>query len=279
MIGIDFGHSITHVALLERGMVRKTLSVPSDKFSLIHLQKFLKGVRRQTRVGVTGGSEKKRKEFIGQLKNHGNQIFKKLGLNAIQIDELEAIAAGASKLAGRKNFVVANVGTGTPILIVRGRSFEHCTGTDLGGGFIQGLGRLLTGKDVEKVERISKKGDQKLDILVKEIVGKKGIGPLTGDLTAASFGKAHKAKGIRHEDLSHSLFTVVGNNVGQLVELVARYEGIKSLVFTGGVIARSRVLRERLKTNLKGHKVIFPNFGEHCTAVGAALKASKRGKR
>ena len=266
-IGIDFGASYTDAVELKHGLPWKFSSMPSNSSSIKILAEMFgpsaSSRRTEKRFAITGGV-KLRKEFL--------KLVRTSGIKFIQVDELQAVAAGAAFLSGKKRFIAANVGTGTPIIFVNGKKFEHLGGTGVGGGTLAGLANLLLDEKVENLEALAKYGKSSLDLTVFDIVGS-GIGIIPANATASNFARARRTRSPAREDLALSLLKLVGETIGVISALAAAKMKCGEIVFTGRPIALNSILRKKVSetVGLFGKKAFFPPKAEYCTAIGAAL--------
>jgi type II pantothenate kinase len=253
--GVDFGASITDVALLDGNRILATTSIKTSDYSSAFLKKFVgeHAAGKQIAFACTSG-------------------IKRFGFK--HVDEIRAIGEGARFLAGDKKFLCANVGTGTPFVLVDGVRVQHVGGTGVGGGTLDGLAWLLLRKRAWEIESLARRGKQSLDLSVREVLGH-GIGVVPAEATAANLGKAGGNARTRPEDIARSIINLVAESVGASAAFAARSTGCNKIVFTGRVPALNRLFRERVAstTALFGAKSVFPEHGEAATAIGAALLA------
>ncbi|MBU1120270.1 hypothetical protein KJ660_00145, partial [Candidatus Micrarchaeota archaeon] len=207
----------------------------------------------------------------------GARVWQKLlkGFKVERVDEINAIGEGARFLSKKKNFLTVNIGTGTPFVFVKGKKIIHLGGTGLGGGSLEGLGKILLNKRVEELEEVGRKGKLELDLKVKDIIGK-GIGIIPADATASNFGKAMKIK-VKREEIALCLLNLMAEGIGVMSVFAARSSGCSEIVFTGRVTAKNKFIRERIKKVMKlfNNKGVFPSNAEYATAIGAIVSNMK----
>lgn len=245
-LGIDFGASFIDVVVVDGKKILFKQSVEKKKFK----QSFFKQLPKVDRVVSTGG--KPRKDFL-------------------YLNEFDCLGQGALRLSGLKSAVVVSCGTGTAVVWAKkNQPAVHLGGTGVGGGTIQGLGKLLLKtKSVEEILRLAKNGNRtKVDLTVKDILGK-GIGLMPPGATAANFGKLASKK---KTDLAQSLVGMVAETIGMVACLAAQKTGEKKIVFVGRV-GTNKLIQKYLQQvcNLFKLKAIFPQDAEHATAIGAGL--------
>ncbi|KAJ3695960.1 hypothetical protein LUZ60_001337 [Juncus effusus] len=196
-------------------------------------------------------------------------IFKdKLGVYLDKLDEIESVVSGANFLLQKINgasfthlngkrepidispknlfpYLLVNMGSGVSIIQVNGNgNFKRITGTQIGGGTMFGLAKLLTGcMSYDEFLKLSQKGDNVvLDLIVKDICGelvcqKQGLSAST---LASSFGKVITSKrtlsDYKKEDLAATLLSAFTYNIAQISFLVASLLGMKRVFFGGSYI-------------------------------------------
>ena len=237
-LGIDFGASFVDAVIFDGKKILKTWSVEKSKFT----NNWLKQLTGNTPVATT------------REKN-----------------ELECLGRGGLWLAKLSSAVVVSCGTGTAVVWARkNQPIIHLGGTGVGGGTIQGLGKLLLKtKTVEKIFKLAEKGDKtKVDLTVGDILGQ-GIGLLPPEATAANFGKLNSFK---KEDLAQSLIGMVAETIGLVSSLAAGRTEEKKIVFTGRV-STNKLIQKYLSQVCDLFKLspVFPPRAEYATALGAAL--------
>lgn len=89
--------------------------------------------------------------------------------------------------------IAVNIGSGVSILLVKSNNdIQRVSGTNIGGGTLIGLSKLLVDVDnYDTIMEMASKGDNKqLDLIIKDIYGE-GVKPhnLDEDILASSFGK------------------------------------------------------------------------------------------
>jgi type II pantothenate kinase len=204
---------------------------------------------------------------------------------AVVADEFVAWGLGEQALLARADFVpshphlLVSLGTGTSILRVEdGGIVNRVGGTGLGGGTLQGFGRLLLGEsDHDKLSALAAQGDRRrVDLLVRDLYGEGEI-PLSGDLTAANLGRVTSRDS---RDLAHAVVGLIGENVALLAGALARSGGGRpplDIVYAGSTLRGNAALREVLAfvSSLSGATARFLPRGEFVGAVGA-LAAARR---
>ncbi|MFH1257748.1 MAG: hypothetical protein ABIG96_02720 [Candidatus Micrarchaeota archaeon] len=268
MIGIDFGASYVDAVVLEGGKLRKAYSIPQadydERFLLNIIRKELGNGHGVSITGIRAGKVAAVRKRSAGLK----ALEKKVKVR--EFGEMAAIAEGAKFLTGKKRLVVVNVGTGTPFILVDGKKYSHIAGTGIGGGTLEGLGRLLLSADVSEIEEIA--GEGHLDLTIGDLIGKR-FGKLPGNVTASNFGRAARETAFNREEIASSVIKLVAESLGVMGILAARSQKSSEIVFTGRVVEENALVRKRIAeaVRLFGGKAIFPKNGKYCTAIGAAI--------
>lgn len=257
-VGIDAGATLCKLALSSHRP--ETVLIPS-----IDLDAVRQRVERWApqRILATGGGATRFGERLA-------------GLRLERVPEVDAWGRGAAVLARRQGlelpqrYALVSLGTGTSLMEVRGDKVSRIGGTALGGGSLQGLGRLLVGtEDFEKLSQLARRGDRReVDLLVGDIY-RDGGAPLPPQVTASSFGKLAST---RPEDLSHALLGLLGENIGMICGALTRMHGLETVLFGGSTLRNNPVLEETLGLVVRafGRRVHFLAEAPFCGAVGAA---------
>ncbi|MER3445093.1 MAG: hypothetical protein C4333_13640, partial [Meiothermus sp.] len=174
--------------------------------------------------------------------------------------------------------LVVSAGTGTAMIAARDGSFEHVTGSAMGGGTLLGLGRLLLGTaDPLEIARLAKAGDPGgVDSTLADAIGG-GIGHLhlPASATAVNFGRVATSDRLpSREDLAAGLFTVVGQVIGVIALNAAKAYGLERIVVVGH-LPDLEPLQEALERVWQFYLVeprpLIPPYSGWATALGAAL--------
>ena len=190
-------------------------------------------------------------------------------IKVIPAREFESLGKGGLFLSGLKSAVVVSCGTGTAIVWAeKNKSVVHLGGTGVGGGTLQGLGKLILKIDsVTKILQWAKIGKRiKVDLTVGDILGT-GIGLLNPEMTAANFGKLKSQK---KTDLAQALVNMVGEIIGMTACLAAGKTHEKKIVFCG-LVATNKLMQKVISGVCEMFKLraVFPKHGEFATAIGA----------
>ena len=261
-VGIDSGASLTKVAIRSGSAMLHRVLPAGD---VGHAERLV-GELAPRRIGLTGGG--------------AAELARRLGAEAVRVNEFAAWGAGAAALLGAEGrdaprpFLLVSLGTGTSVMLADRLSVNRVGGTALGGGTVMWLGALLLGRtSFDEICALATRGDRRnVDMLVSDIY-RPGEIALTGDLTAANFGKPGLG-GVakpRPEDVASAIMSLVGENVALICGGLAAPHAIRHIVFGGSTLRDNPSLREVLRdlTSAFGREPVFLERGEYAGAVGA----------
>jgi type II pantothenate kinase len=206
----------------------------------------------------------------------------------IPVSEVPAIGRGGLYLAGLEaqppksetrqagGALVVSAGSGTAMVAARGRRAKHVTGSAVGGGTLQGLGRLLLGTaDAREIDLLAQQGNANAaDLTLAEAIGST-VGHLPPDANAVNFGRlARQAADLSPEDLAAALVRLVGQVIAVIAINAARAEKLAAVVVIGH-LADLPSFRQVMDTTAGYYQYSItvpdqPGFG---TAIGALLCA------
>ncbi|HEU4428445.1 MAG TPA: hypothetical protein VFT98_06795 [Myxococcota bacterium] len=266
-VGIDSGASLMKLAIRSGSeMLHRVLPAgdaqPAEK---------LVAELAPRRIGLTGGG--------------AGELSRRLGADAVRVSEFAAWGAGASALLDAEGrdaphpFLLVSLGTGTSVMLADRLSVNRVGGTALGGGTVMGLGALLLGSaSFDEICALAARGERRhVDMLVSDIY-RPGEIALTGDLTAANFGKPILRGGTKPkpEDVAAAIMGLVGENVALICAGLAAPHAIRHIVFGGSTLRDNRALRDVLHdiTSAFGREPVFLERGEYAGAVGALQLAA-----
>ena len=270
-VGVDAGATLAKVVVREaqgglRRELRSAQTLPAVADAVASLA--------PTRVGLTGGG-------AADL----DALLDARGVATVRVNEFAAWGSGAASLLRDQGtpsddpYLLVSLGTGTSVMLVDGMSVSRVGGTALGGGTVVGLGALLLdGADFASIAALAAEGDRRtVDLLVSDIYRPGGI-PLTGDLTAANFGRLSRTEAPRPrpEDLAHAVMGLVGENVALVCGGLAAARQVRRVVFAGSTLRDNQSLRAILAliTGALGREPLFLEGGEFAGATGALALAS-----
>ncbi len=265
-LGVDFGLSNTDVVLLEgeRILARQVMRTgPASPEALAKVLQAL-GVRAAELevIACSGGLSRTLPEAFE-------------GRPVQRIGEAEAVGRGGLALSGLREALVVSAGTGTAMIAARGESFQHFTGSAVGGGTLLGLARLLLGTtDPLEVARLAAQGDpSRVDSTLIDVIGG-GIGHLPPDATAVNFGRLVEGEQPSREDLAAGLVTLVGQVIAVVALNALRAAGLPQMVIVGH-LPDLPPLQQALERVWYFYQLeprpLIPSLGGWATAYGAAL--------
>lgn len=272
-IGLDLGATLTKAIVVGAGAPLtdiETFLFPAGDAAAVDA--FLTRYRRPLLAATGAGARRLAKQLTGETL-------------AVVADEFVAWGLGEEALLAEADFVpshphlLVSLGTGTSILRVEnGASVVRVGGTGLGGGTLQGFGRLLLGEsDHDTLSALAAQGDRRrVDLLVRDLYGAGEIA-LSGDLTAANLGRVTSRD---PRDLAHAIVGLIGENVALLAGALARQDGGRpplDIVYAGSTLRSNPALRYVLAfvSSLSGATARFLPRGEFVGAVGALVTARR----
>jgi type II pantothenate kinase len=241
ILGLDSGASFTKAVVMNGQKLLAQNLVESKKYSLAWLKSF----------------------------SHYDRIVTKG-------NEFECLALGGLYLSKLKSAVVVGCGTGTAVVWARkNKPVVHLGGTGVGGGTIEGLGRLILGlNSAPEIFRLATKGNRtQVDLTVGDILGQ-GIDRLQPETTAANFAKL---KSTKKADLAQALAGMVAETIGTVACLAAVKTPEKKIVFCG-LVATNKLIRNYLAgiCRLYNLKPVFPKNATYATAIGTVLNTNPK---
>ncbi|WP_057510756.1 type II pantothenate kinase [Staphylococcus simulans] len=206
-------------------------------------------------------------------------IKDQLDFSAQEFVEFDAASKGLNMLLEEqghylKDYIFANVGTGTSMHYFDGQTQRRVGGIGAGGGMIQGLGYLLSGiTDYQTLTDTAEQGDREfIDLKVKHIY-KNSEPPIPGDLTAANFAHVmrHLDKEVSTADQLASVMGVVGEVVTTMAITLAREFQTENVVYIGSSFNNNHLLRKVVEdyTVLRGFKPYYVEGGAFSGALGS----------
>lgn len=265
LAAIDFG--LTNIdILLRRGDDLRSLRLAASRQPVLRqLQHVLGEIQHPAdpieKVAVTGG----------QYRNLPDQ-YRQIPL--VKVSEVVAIGLGGLQLAQLERALVVSAGSGTAMVAARGREAYHVTGVAVGGGTLQGLGRLLLGTaDALKIDRLAMTGDaNQADLTLVEAVGG-AVGRLPLDANAVNFGRlARKAVDLSPADLAAALVRLVGQVITMVAINAARSEDLEHIVVIGHLVDLPSVCKVLTDTaGYYGASIRVPPAPGTGTAMGALM--------
>jgi len=257
----DLGISNIDILLRRGGGLEHTRLATTTRPVLEQFEAVLERFSPLERAAVTGGQYRLLPDQVG-------------GTRLVKISEVDAIGRGGLYLAGLEQALVVSGGSGTAMVAARGRTAAHVTGSAVGGGTLQGLGRLLLGEtDPLEIDRLALQGDANhVDLTLVEAVGA-AVGRLPLNANAVNFGRLVQ-EGVLPlpQDVAAGLVRLVGQVIAVIAINAARAEGLENIVVTGHLVdllSVRKVLDE--VAGFYGAKITIPPNPGMGTAVGALV--------
>src|SRR5690606_3566714 len=271
-VGVDFGLSVTDAVLVQGGRTTSHVSLhrpgPADAELLARVLSSLRSrpdVGAPAAIGVSGGRS-------AQLP----PAFE--GVAVVHAREPEAIGRGGLALSGVERALVVSCGTGTAMINAdaTAQSFQHVSGTAVGGGTLEGLGMHLLGlRDASAIAELALSGDAGgVDTTLGEVLGS-GVGRLPPAATAVNLARLADIETPAPADLAAGLVTMVAQTIALIALNSARTHGLEDVVFLGR-LAEFEAVRRNLEAVFTLYGAGSPRFPEGAalaTALGAALSA------
>ncbi len=272
MIGLDVGITSVHVVFFKKGRLAGAYTIASNAFTAEKLVKLARChpdvTRRVALVDSAGKSGVLQSIAKGKLREAGFKLSR-------QVNELDAIPAGAGVLTREKNFILINIGTGTPFFKVQGSKSAYIKGTGMGNGFLEGFARLNRFKDASAMLSDAQKAKSHLDLTLGEALGR-GLAGLPKKATASNF--YHARPGASKQSMALSAVKLFTELMGSFGCSNAESAGFSTIVYTGGTLSSNPLLSRMVKQSveMRGKIALIPENGAYCTAIGAVMCARKK---
>lgn len=239
---IDFGLTNIDVAMRDPDGVLHTLIIPGNYQPVtVQLEAVLNLLGHALNdfewIAVTGGQYRQLPATLDMVK-------------LVAVNEVAAIGCGGMYLAGQDQYqkrrkkskpvgaLVVSAGSGTAMVAAAAGEAHHVTGSAVGGGTMQGLGRLLLGTaDALTIDLLAQQGNaNNADLTLVEAIGGT-VGRLPPDANAVNFGRlARQAIDLAPEDLAAAIVRLVGQVIAVIAINAARAEKLDSIVMLGHLI-------------------------------------------
>lgn len=270
---IDFGLTITDIVIQNGdGALRRFLVPSRGAVDADELRRVLETTGQKMgdfqRLIVTGG----------QHRHLPNQVD---GVPLSGVDEVKAIGRGGLTLAGLAEALVVSAGSGTAMVAARAGEAHHATGSAVGGGTLQGLGKLLLGTaDALEIDALAAQGNSNVvDLTLLEATG--GIlGRLPADANAVNFGRIARKSNAdpnwhpAREDVAAGLVLMIGQVIAVIAINAARAEGLRKIVVVGHLVDLPTV--RKVLSTVAGYyqaDIIVPDTPGIATAIGALVSS------
>ena len=262
LIAFDFGLSQTKVAIRIDGSERLHVTPSSGVVDENLVSGLLHSLGHQAsdfdRIAVTGGKH-------ARLPDHFNRT------PLLHFSESQCTGFGGADLAHVTSAMVVSAGTGTACISVRDGVCKHTFGTAVGGGTLQGLGRLLLGQgNAERIDELARTGvASACDLTIVDAIGGQ-LDYLPSDMTAVNFGRVAIGASPTQADLAAGLTNMVAQTVSLIAIGAARAENQQKIIFVGSLLQLPR-LRAYCHDVASIYGVTFdvPGNGTFAGALGA----------
>ena len=263
---IDLG--ITNIDVVHRqGRVFSHRRIPTsrrpveEQFGMVRALLEAEAGEPLEQAAVTGGQYRMLPEQIGHTR-------------LVKIKEVDAIGRGGLHLAGLEQALVVSAGSGTAMVAARDKSMAHVTGSAVGGGTLQGLGRLLLGTaDAPEIDALAMRGNANhADLTLVEAIGG-AVGRLPLDANAVNFGRvAREAVDLSPEDRAAGLVRLVGQVIAVIAINAAQAQGLDTIVMIGHLVDLDSVRKVLVEVSgYYGADIRVPDRPGCGTALGALL--------
>ena len=270
-IGIDVGISTTKIVGIRDGKVVKPMRIKAtDPITSLYgaFGKYL----YDNRIAL---SDVEQVMLTGVVAHYIDKPV--YGLPTSKADEFLADGLGAQYESKLQRMIVVSMGTGTSLVLCDGNEIRHIGGIGIGGGTLSGLSRLLLKTDdIKEIIALAMKGDiSRINLQIKDI----STNPLPGlpmDATASLFANAQG--NASREDIALGLIGLVLQSIGSATILSALNSNIRDFVLIGNLTLLPQCeLLFPVMEKIYDVRFIIPKYSEYCTAIGAALQASRIG--
>ena len=271
-IGIDAGGTLTKIAYWNEHneiIFKRFLSSDFQK-----VKDWIDSNHTNASICVTGG----RAEQLKQHFNTNKEIPYIVEFDATMNGVIYQMQLGS---INPDSAIIANIGTGTSIHIMRENMHKRLGGTGIGGGTLLGLGMALTGiTDYEEIIQQSKAGSRTaIDVLVNDIYKNNKL-PINGTLTASNFGgiSLNAKENTSSSDLLAGVQGIIGEVVASLCIQVADAHHVEDIIYIGTTLEDNELLQQIIEsyTVLKLKKPIFLEQHGYSGAIGALLENTKK---
>ena len=264
IIGIDFGSTLAKIIecdekgelinkmLLKEKDFKKTMTdfVSSNDIDISNIEAIV----------ITGvGASKVADEDFG-------------GVKIIKDNEFLCIARGGLELAGKKEAIIASMGTGTAFVRVSKEDIKHLGGTGVGGGTLIHLCSKFVGtSSFDEIVELAKSGDLgNVDLRISDI-SEEEIPGLPKDITACNFGKLSPEA--TDSDIALGIINMIFETIGMLAVFATKNDTIQKIITVGSLTMVPQGQRVfRMLEDLCNVRFITPENAEIAVAIGAVKR-------
>lgn len=270
-MGVDLGATLAKLAFAKPSGELHLESMPAQETA--RLERRIASLAPE-RIGLTGCGAAGFAELL-ECPSRRYDEFLSWGAGVRRLIDAQALSADSRNL-------LVSLGTGTSVLLMDCDTTVRIGGTALGGGTMIGLASALLGtSNFEEICRLAQKGKRsEIDLVVSDIY-RSGEIQLSGDITAASFGKLglldETPGGKEPENLAAAIIGLVAENVGLICAGLSYASQVEQIVFAGSTLRGNSLLCDILTsiTTNMGRKPLFLSDGAYGGAAGALVLCTR----
>src|SRR3989344_1390796 len=265
--GVDFGSSLVKVVWKENNSYQYLSTVDCSLKKIAY--SMAQADVTQINVAGIGYSPERAKEFS----SYGMKV-KVFEGDPIK-NEIDLQAKGTRQLLEQKinNFLLVSIGTGTSYTLVQGEnSTKFPFGNSLGGGFINGLGKVLGAANYKELATRSLEGVS-LDLHIKDMIPEKA-GTFEGELAVANFGKGNtdSEKAGAYKSIVNTVAVATIKDI-LVMGMIPQFQVPSDIIYIGSTVSHTPLLLNILQAYsfAVGKTPHFPKQGEFALALGAMI--------
>ncbi|MCY3413417.1 MAG: hypothetical protein INQ03_17385 [Candidatus Heimdallarchaeota archaeon] len=256
IIAIDLGGSYTKIISFRDTEFTYHEPIRKENTSFDEIVKSMDGIEK---IIITGGHALTLPDVIDDIP-------------VVKIHEFEALVAYGRQHSQEQPYLLVNIGSGTPTILINQDQSGYRLGTAIGGATLVGLSRSLLGIDsIPELEQLAINGKQeRINLTVGDIVGGP-IGILPADAVASVYAKANQVS--RKEDLALGLFHIIGESLGAFILSKLESLAVNKVLITG-MLAKSNIIQQIVRMRLEPFEisVVFDDKPAYSTLLGAINK-------
>lgn len=264
--GIDFGSSLVKAVWLHNGEF-KFFSTANTPLEEIIKQLTIDNVKKINAAGIG---------YSNNLIDYFKNFEIKMPEGDLIDNEIKLQAKGTKLLLEKEkypinDFLIISIGTGISYTFVTNNEIiKFPIGNSLGGGFINGLGKILGITNYNELTIKPTEGTP-LDLCIKDVIPNK-TGTFEGELVIANFGKGDHTseKSAVYSSLISTVAVTIIRDV-LLLNMMSNFPQTNNLVYIGSTIAHAPFLKKLLQkySTMFGKNSYFPKQSEFALALGA----------
>ena len=195
------------------------------------------------------------------------------GIKTEHIAEFESMGIGGRHIASVDEAIIVSMGTGTALVFSKNGKTEYLGGTGVGGGTVIGLAKKMLGmSDILQIAALAEQGDLKnIDLRISDITVKNISPTLSGDTTAANFGKVSDIAS--RADIALGIINMVVETIVMMSVFASRAKQCKTVILTGNLSVMEQIKPMfEIYSRQFGVDFVIPDYANYANAIGAALK-------